>query len=281
MSEHTITCTSGVSDTLTAQSSIGNDVAFYSRQGGVSKISVYAAPSDARTFARGILALCDEADGGEVKEDPAATVEGPTVRGIKVGDKVRVLVDDAEYARVSRGDILCVTHVGGNLIVADEANTEGEGWYFRNAKSLEKVVDEPEPLVEWERDLLTPPAVVRPQIGDRVRVIQGDPHASGDDFAGRVGKLIADDGAHDRIPFLVRFGPGEHGDVDGQWYCAKVEIVDESTPEAPPAEALTFTTRAAIDRETFVARAKSLLAGTDHTGADVIAMAAFLAGGGA
>ncbi|MGW6855851.1 hypothetical protein [Streptomyces xanthophaeus] len=35
---------------------------------------------------------------------------------------------------------------------------------------------------------------------------------------------------------------------------------------------------AASDRESFVTRAKALLADTDHTGADVVAMAAFLAG---
>ncbi|MET7939694.1 hypothetical protein [Streptomyces sp. NPDC005302] len=37
---------------------------------------VFANPADARTFARGILALADEIDGGEVKEAPA--VDAPT-----------------------------------------------------------------------------------------------------------------------------------------------------------------------------------------------------------
>lgn len=49
----------------------------------------YLSPADARTFARGILALADEVDGGEVKKAAPAAV--------KVGDKVRVTADDPDY----------------------------------------------------------------------------------------------------------------------------------------------------------------------------------------
>ncbi|MFJ3084427.1 hypothetical protein ACIPJG_32385 [Streptomyces halstedii] len=66
----------------------------------------------------------------------------PTVRGIKAGDKVRVLVDGAEFASVSVGDIFTVARVLGDEIAVNTAENDGH-WYFRDPKSLEKVVDAP------------------------------------------------------------------------------------------------------------------------------------------
>ncbi|MGW1547469.1 hypothetical protein [Streptomyces sp. NPDC002346] len=177
----------------------------------------FLLPADARTFARGILALADEVDGGEVEKvasdsrpkvgdrlrvtednprhcpvvtgdvitvvgtdydhdgadcvrvlhgddsyrwfipltavekvtDEAehampAAAEEPTVRGIRAGDRVRILVNDAEDTDVRVGDIFTVVRVGGILITVDD-DVNGGYWYFREARSLEKVTDDAKP----------------------------------------------------------------------------------------------------------------------------------------
>ncbi|MER5501326.1 hypothetical protein ABT096_29555 [Streptomyces sp. NPDC002561] len=83
MTEHTIRCTGDPADNLTAHRD-GDDVALYARHGDELKVSVYVPFDKARTFARGILALADEIDGGGTLEPPA----------LKEGDRVRITSDD-------------------------------------------------------------------------------------------------------------------------------------------------------------------------------------------
>jgi hypothetical protein len=67
-----------------------------------SRMEVYLDPADARTFARGILALADEIDGGEAKKEPA------------VGARVRVTHDDMTSNIGKCGTLLNVDKGGEN-----------------------------------------------------------------------------------------------------------------------------------------------------------------------
>jgi hypothetical protein len=80
MTVYTAECAIDSADTITATRS-SNRVELEPS----SRVEVYLDPDDARTFARGILALADEIDGGEVAE--AAT---PETRTPQVGDRVRL-----------------------------------------------------------------------------------------------------------------------------------------------------------------------------------------------
>lgn len=62
MTEHKIACNSGVGDTLTVHGG-GEEIGFVAATSDRFRNSVYVTASDARTFARGILALADEIDG--------------------------------------------------------------------------------------------------------------------------------------------------------------------------------------------------------------------------
>ncbi|WNI28607.1 hypothetical protein [Streptomyces sp. ITFR-6] len=101
-------------------------------------------------------------------------------------------------------------------------------------------------------------------VGDRVRVVREYENTPGR-HAGAVGSVVSIDNRDDRFPYEVRTDGGVNG--EGLWV-HEVELLDS-------------VSSAAADRESLVTRAKSLLAGTEHTGADVVAMAAFLAGGAA
>jgi hypothetical protein len=84
MTVYTAECAIDSDDTITATRS-SNRVELEPS----GRVEVYLDPADARTFARGIIALADEIDGGEVAE--AATTE---TRTPKVGDRVRIVEDD-------------------------------------------------------------------------------------------------------------------------------------------------------------------------------------------
>lgn len=93
------------------------------------------------------------------------------------------------------------------------------------------------------------------KVGDRVRVVREYPDEASV-YDGKAGTVQAIDGT--TYPYNVL--------VDGEGY---PEWMHEVEPlSAPPSP---------TDRESLVTRAKSLLAGTEHTGADVVAMAVFLA----
>jgi hypothetical protein len=93
------------------------------------------------------------------------------------------------------------------------------------------------------------------KVGDRVEIVTyrtWDEEYNG--FRGVVHDIDTDD-----IPYHVELDGGEGRRV----WAVSVALLDGS---------------ASSDREALVTRAKELLAGTEHTGADVVAMATFLAG---
>lgn len=121
MTEYIAQCKAGRYDKITARTDGSSLVELVATSRGKHMMETYLNPADARTFARGILALADEVDGGEGKAEPADAV--PPMPN--VGDRVRVLTDDANNAEVATGDVFTVTSVGRS-----DFNTDA-GWYFR------------------------------------------------------------------------------------------------------------------------------------------------------
>ncbi|MDX2794052.1 transcription termination/antitermination protein NusG [Streptomyces scabiei] len=95
MTDLNLTCAIDADDQICAtRSSGGKRIEFTAWADGKQHgVEVYADTDKARTFARGILALADEIDGGEVKAEPA--------RRPQVGDRVRVVKDDP-YTRTGQ-----------------------------------------------------------------------------------------------------------------------------------------------------------------------------------
>ncbi|MGW1547468.1 hypothetical protein [Streptomyces sp. NPDC002346] len=93
------------------------------------------------------------------------------------------------------------------------------------------------------------------KVGDRVRVVHEYRYDTGS-YDGAAGVVEQID-AGDEYPYLVALE-----DAGRSVWMHAVDRIEE----------------APSDREALVARAKELLKDTPHTGADVIAMAAFLAG---
>lgn len=89
MIKYTAVCAEIATDYITAERFDAHEVALFAFRGGERKTSAYLQPADARTFARGILALADEIDGGEASDEP-----------LKVGDIVRIV---QEYGDDQRG----------------------------------------------------------------------------------------------------------------------------------------------------------------------------------
>jgi hypothetical protein len=112
MDIYTAACVIDGGDTITAARS-GDRVELEPS----SRTEVYLDPAPARTFARGILALADEIDGGEVKE------EAPAVKPVpQVGDRVSIVEDDS-YSMP--GEFI------GRTGVLREAKTDGRGMPYR------------------------------------------------------------------------------------------------------------------------------------------------------
>ncbi|MGW6949035.1 hypothetical protein ACWGHD_19175 [Streptomyces xanthophaeus] len=218
------------------------------------EVEVYAKPEAARTFARSILALADAVDSGKAIDDRP-----------RVGDRLRVTEDNPR----------CCPVLTGALITVVETDYSGDGedcvrflmpgddyrWFM--------------PLSAVERVDETAPAREPIQVGDRVRVVKDDPDVRPGEFVGLTGEVIAKSGS--TTPYKVKFGPGMHGMAAGYWYCAEVERIDEPQADSTSVDLSADADAAPLHRESFVTRAKELLSGTAHTGADVIAMAAFLA----
>lgn len=215
--------------------------------------STAMAPDVARTFARGILALADEIDGGEAKEAPADTRP-------KVGDRVMIVRNGYSAEgdeNVGRVGVVAETDY------ADELGTyrvslpnDDYGWWCAEVE----LVDEPaglidkEGLADWERDLLTKPSTAL-AVGTRVRVLEASyiPAATG-----MLGTVYAATDQRGRLRVQM---DGEVGTVDNKLYADRWEVVDEPkpSPSSPFAR--------------YVEEAKRLLTGTDHRGADVIVLA--------
>ncbi|MCY0926268.1 hypothetical protein OTB20_08615 [Streptomyces sp. H27-H1] len=118
---------------------VGDSVHLDAFDEGDDGASVSLPAADARAFARGILALADEIDGGEAP--PAAEATSAVDAPIKVGDDVRVLADGAEHADVLRGDVFRVARIEGAPETPRYVVDDGEGgfWYFVG-ESIERVV---------------------------------------------------------------------------------------------------------------------------------------------
>lgn len=221
----------------------------------------YLAPDAARTFARGILALADEIDGGGAEEAPALR------RIPKVGDRVRVVRNGP-----SDGD----DHIGQVGAIA-AIDTHDNVYPYR--------VSFPDDSYGWwctEVEYVDEPTDTRPKVGDRLRVTQNNPWACpvevGDTIT--VTETRYDRGADspDFVRFVDRIGwpwgipltavepVTDDLETLADWERDLIEGAEAPAEPAPSPFAR------------YVDEAKRLLTDTDHTGADVIALARELSG---
>ncbi|WP_326812141.1 hypothetical protein [Streptomyces scopuliridis] len=126
----------------------------------------------------------------------------------------------------------------------------------------------PEKAIEFARGLLHlagDPVTAEARtvrVGDRVEITKYREWGAST-FEGRTGRLLEIDS--DSIPYRVQFDDSD----DGEW-ATEVRRIPDVTATSPDS--------AGSKRESFVTHAKRLLDGTTHDGADVVRMAAFLAG---
>ncbi|MGW0468281.1 hypothetical protein ACWDX6_23900 [Streptomyces sp. NPDC003027] len=94
--------------------------------------STAMTPGVARTFARGLLALADEADGGDDTRP-------------QVGDRVRVLEDHPQYAPALSGDVITVAAVDYDSEGADyiRYRADGDDYLWFVPLTAVELVDEP------------------------------------------------------------------------------------------------------------------------------------------
>ncbi|MGW2950734.1 hypothetical protein [Streptomyces eurythermus] len=203
---------------------------------------VYLNPDAARTFARGILALADEIDGGQVRQ-PAA---------VKVGDRFKVTRSFLEWADVVIGDVVTVVEFeddnSGNFRAVADGSTNR--WLF----GPDNIGNGLEPLDK--------PAKREIKVGDRVRIVRNGYAEEGAENVGRVGILEEYDPNDTRCMYRVSLP-----DRDCGWWCAEVELVDEPADEP-----------AVASRLTYFHQAETALTDFEHTAADIIRLARFLAG---
>lgn len=153
MTSHEITCTGDPDDCFTVERE-SDDVYFVARDSAGRRVTAYVTPLTARTFARGILALADEIDGGETEEAPKRTPQ--------VGDRVRVLY--AKYRRRYHGVIGTVVSTTdawqpmSGPVHPYRVKIDGEDYDVWAAEV--EILDEPAGLLdeaglaEWERSLI-------------------------------------------------------------------------------------------------------------------------------
>ncbi|MGW1268151.1 hypothetical protein [Streptomyces sp. NPDC002491] len=249
MTEYTAECRISSFDTMRARIDDGEDVSIDAVKRGDVTMNVFLRPDDARTFARGIIALADEIDGGEA-------AEAEPTRAPQAGDRVRVVRNSPRSTDEHIGEcgtLKRVDEFDDRLPYLVDLPTNSYWWCAEV-----ELVDEPE----------TAPVI---KVGDKVRVLKDDDLRAGE-YVGKTG-IVADVYPGERLAYNVQFGDGSgrHGDRDnGYWNVAEVELVDEpaDVAEASPA------------RSPFVVHideAKRLLDGTDHSGADVVRLAEILA----
>ncbi|MEV6684408.1 hypothetical protein AB0N28_03530 [Streptomyces sp. NPDC051130] len=105
---------------------------------------VYTDPDGARVFARSILALADEVDGGEAKRDTRP----------RVGDRLRVTQDNPRHCPVATGDVITVvaTDYGGDGEDCVRFRMPGDDyWWFIPLSAVEPVDDAPTLDPSWLR----------------------------------------------------------------------------------------------------------------------------------
>ncbi|MBT2412691.1 hypothetical protein J7I94_19350 [Streptomyces sp. ISL-12] len=220
---------------------------------------VYLDPAPARAFARGILALADEIDGGEA----------PALKRIpQVGDRVRVVRNAYSFEGAEN-----VGRVG----VLKEVTSE-------DAQS-HRVSFTDDSYGWWCAEVEYVGADTRPKVGDRLRVTKSNANSA----PVREGQIITvhatDYGEPDRADYIRAL----LGDADDYAYYISLDNVEPVT-DAPAGlldeveladweRALVEGAEAAGSGATpsafarYVNEAKTLLADTDHTGADVITLA--------
>lgn len=191
MTEYTATCRWAAADHLRAQV-YGDAVHIEHRTNHNINGDVALTTDAARTFARGILALADEIDGGEV--------EAPALRRIpQVGDKVRIVRNAYDYEGT--------TNVGreGELreVTPEDAQKyrvrlpdDSYGWWCAEVEYVEEEA-----------------ADTRPKVGDRLRVTEDNPRHC-PVVAGDVITVVETDYDHDGVD-CVRF---VHGGDSYRWF---------------------------------------------------------------
>jgi hypothetical protein len=113
-----------------------------------------------------------------------------------------------------------------------------------------------------------------PKVGDRVRIVEDDPYVKPGAFVGRTGVLRQAEADGRGKAFRVRLDDTSDTWDDGSWWCAEVALLDEPAEPATTLEPVPVVSL----RGDFVAQAKMLLAGVEHTSAaDVIHLAQVLA----
>ncbi|MFJ3248374.1 hypothetical protein [Streptomyces sp. NPDC086782] len=259
MTEYDVACSSDSRDILTARID-GGTVELLAERGGLHKMEVYAQPDAARTFARGILALADEIDGGEAPElKPCAAP--------KIGDRVRIMRNSPSDGGDNVGTV-------GILAAIDSADTvlpyrvalpgSSYDWWCAEVE----LVDEPEPDT-------------RPKVGDQLRVTEDNPRYC-PVVKNDVITVTATDYDHVGADG-VRF---QHGDDTYQWFVPLTAVegpltdweVDLLTSGKPAPTTVPRVPTVSM-RGDLVTQAKELLAGTEHTAADIVRLAEFLDGG--
>ncbi|WP_405620327.1 hypothetical protein [Streptomyces sp. NBC_00076] len=132
MTEYTLKCESatfdGVDDITASRD--GSSVGFVARKRSEFAMDAYVSPNAARAFARGILALADEIDGGEVEAEET-TKSAP----IKVGDKVQIVRAEA-----------CSSHMAGRTGTVGVVDSDDPHLPYR-------VVDERGDYIAWAREV--------------------------------------------------------------------------------------------------------------------------------
>lgn len=138
MAEYIARCEINDFDRITARVD-GERVELMAESSGEYAMEVYLDPAKARTFARGILALADEIDGGEAKE------EAPVDTRPKVGDRVQIVRAEA-----------CSSHEAGRTGVVGEVDCDDPHLPYR-------IVDEYGHFIAWAREVSK---VDEPSAGD-------------------------------------------------------------------------------------------------------------------
>jgi hypothetical protein len=239
-------CNSASGDYVTAEIS-GDKVELVGHSGDDNVMNAFVTALNARTFARGILALADEIDGGDGKP--------------KIGDRVRVLKTYGAPEFEGATGIL-------NEIDADDPRLPyrvvdaGTGRFIAWANSVVKV-DEPEPAS-------VPPL----KVGDKLRVTEDEVN----DATVRVGDILTVNGVRaDGKTFTT------DDEVNGgNWYFNTehvgngLERVDDSADVEQPADAASIPS----SRTALLEKAGELLGGPGFgsTADDLIKLADYLAG---
>jgi hypothetical protein len=139
VTEYVATCNASSLDTITARRD-GDAVELEAVHNGEHKMETYLSASKARVFARGILALADEIDGGEVAEADGP-VKTPT-RTPKVGDRVRVVRNvyssegDVNVGKVGTLKELDLGDPQAHRVVFDDA--DDYGWWCAEVALLDE-----------------------------------------------------------------------------------------------------------------------------------------------